>query len=154
MILVKSLYPETKCTPGRAIDMLDIHGHERLGLNSACDWGVSDPLAVPKTLEMKKREHLASRDRQRGFREPQEVPKPVAQFQGVTQNPMNLTKNKWYLVIGFLMLLAGIFLVVAAFASEGRPAGPIPWLKLGPVGLMSLVGGIGLLFLPAKIKLK
>jgi hypothetical protein len=67
---------------------------------------------------------------------------------------MNLTKNKWYLVIGILMLLAGIFLVVAAFASEGRPAGPIPWLKLGPVGLMSIVGGIGLLFLPAKIKLK
>jgi hypothetical protein len=52
------------------------------------------------------------------------------------------------------MLIAGMVLVVAAFASEGRPAGSIPWLKLGPVGLMSLVGGIGLLFLPAKIKLK
>jgi len=27
-------------------------------MNSACDWGVSDPLAVPKTaLEMKKRGH-------------------------------------------------------------------------------------------------
>jgi uncharacterized protein len=30
-------------------------------MNSACDWGVSDPLAVPKTaLEMKKRGHLAN----------------------------------------------------------------------------------------------
>jgi len=28
-------------------------------MNSACDWVVSDPLAVPKTaLEMKKRGHL------------------------------------------------------------------------------------------------
>ena len=56
-----TLYPETKCTPARAIDILETYGNERLWLNSACDWGVSDPLAVPKTaLEMKKRGHLAS----------------------------------------------------------------------------------------------
>src|ERR1019366_649759 len=56
-----TLYPETKCTPARAIDILEIYGHERLWLNSACDWGVSDPLAVPKTaLEMRKRGHLAA----------------------------------------------------------------------------------------------
>jgi hypothetical protein len=56
-----TLYPETKCTPTRAIDILEICGSERLWLNSACDWGVSDPLAVPKTaLEMKKRGHHAS----------------------------------------------------------------------------------------------
>lgn len=55
-----TLYPETKCTPARAIDVLESYGQERLWLNSACDWGVSDPLAVPKTaLEMKKRGHLA-----------------------------------------------------------------------------------------------
>jgi hypothetical protein len=55
-----TLYPETKCTPARAIDILETYGGERLWLNSACDWGVSDPLAVPKTaLEMKKRGHLA-----------------------------------------------------------------------------------------------
>jgi uncharacterized protein len=55
-----TLYPETKCTPARAIDILETFGRERLLLNSACDWGVSDPLAVPKTaLEMKKRGHLA-----------------------------------------------------------------------------------------------
>ena len=41
--------------------MLETYGRERLWLNSACDWGVSDPLAVPKTaLEMKKRGHLAA----------------------------------------------------------------------------------------------
>ena len=55
-----TLYPETKCTPARVIDILEAYGHERLWLNSACDWGVSDPLAVPKTaLEMKRRGHLA-----------------------------------------------------------------------------------------------
>jgi hypothetical protein len=67
---------------------------------------------------------------------------------------MNLTKNKWYLALGILLLLSGIFLIAMAFAAEGRPAGPIPWLKLGPFGLMCFVGGIGFLFLPAKIKLK
>ena len=56
-----TLYPETKCTPARAIDILEIYGNERLWLNSACDWGVSDPLAVPKTaLEMKRRGHLTT----------------------------------------------------------------------------------------------
>ena len=56
-----TLYPETKCTPARAIDILETFGSERLWMNSACDWGVSDPLAVPKTaLEMKRRGHAAS----------------------------------------------------------------------------------------------
>jgi len=56
-----TLYPETKCTPARAIDILETYGNERLWLNSACDWGASDPLAVPKTaLEMKRRGHRAA----------------------------------------------------------------------------------------------
>ncbi len=55
-----TLYPETKCTPARAIDILETYGSEKIWMNSACDWGVSDPLAVPKTaLEMKRRGHLA-----------------------------------------------------------------------------------------------
>jgi predicted metal-dependent TIM-barrel fold hydrolase len=53
-----TLYPESKCTSPRAIDMLEIYGSERLWLNCACDWGNSDPLAVPKTaMEMRKRGH-------------------------------------------------------------------------------------------------
>ena len=67
---------------------------------------------------------------------------------------MNLTKNKWYLAFGVGLLLSGIFLITRAFAAERHPAGPIPWLKLGPVGLMCFVGGVAFLFLPAKIKLK
>jgi predicted metal-dependent TIM-barrel fold hydrolase len=51
-----TLYPESKCSPHRAIDMLEHRKAERIWMNSACDWGVSDPLAVPKTmLEMKRR---------------------------------------------------------------------------------------------------
>ncbi|MDG2123290.1 MAG: TatD family hydrolase [Verrucomicrobiales bacterium] len=51
-----TLYPESKCTPNRAIDLLELFGTERIWMNSACDWGVSDPLAVPKTvLEMRRR---------------------------------------------------------------------------------------------------
>jgi len=67
---------------------------------------------------------------------------------------LNLTKNKWYRVLGVLLLLGGIFLVVKAFGAEGHPAGQFPWLKLGPVGLMSVIGGVAFLFLPANIKLK
>src|SRR5262245_38794871 len=55
-----TLYPESKCSPPRAIDIVEVYGNEHLWLNSACDWGISDSLAVPKTaLEMKKRGHAA-----------------------------------------------------------------------------------------------
>ena len=55
-----TLYPDSKCTSARAIDMVDRYGAERLWVNSACDWGVSVPLAVPRTaLEMRKRGHTA-----------------------------------------------------------------------------------------------
>ena len=51
-----TLYPESKCTAARAADILETYGHERLWMNSACDWGVSVPLAVPyAALEMRKR---------------------------------------------------------------------------------------------------
>ncbi len=51
-----TLYPDSKCSCPRAIDILDVYGSERLWMNSACDWGVSVPLSVPYTaLEMRKR---------------------------------------------------------------------------------------------------
>lgn len=51
-----TIYPESKSTPPRAVDILEMNGSERIWLNSACDWGVSDPLAVPKTaIEMRRR---------------------------------------------------------------------------------------------------
>jgi len=53
-----TLYPDTKCTPQRAADIIEMYGTERLWINSAGDWGPSDPLAVPKCrLEMQRRGH-------------------------------------------------------------------------------------------------
>jgi predicted metal-dependent TIM-barrel fold hydrolase len=53
-----TLYPETKCTPQRAADIFEMHGTNRIWINSAGDWGPSDPLAVPKAqLEMARRGH-------------------------------------------------------------------------------------------------
>jgi hypothetical protein len=55
-----TLYPESKCTAARAADMVEMYGSERLWMNSACDWGVSVPLAVPRAaLEMRQRGHSA-----------------------------------------------------------------------------------------------
>lgn len=53
-----TLYPESKCTHPRAVDVVEEFGAERLWIDSACDWGVSDPLAAPKlALEMRRRGH-------------------------------------------------------------------------------------------------
>lgn len=53
-----TLYPTTKCTPARAADMIEMVGTERIMVNSAGDWGKSDPLAVPEFIqEMKRRGH-------------------------------------------------------------------------------------------------
>jgi len=53
-----TLYPESKCTAQRAADIIEMYGNERLWINSAGDWGHSDPLAVPKAcLELAHRGH-------------------------------------------------------------------------------------------------
>lgn len=53
-----TLYPVTKCTPQRAADMVEMFGTECTCVNSAGDWGPSDPLAVPEfMLEMRRRGH-------------------------------------------------------------------------------------------------
>jgi hypothetical protein len=65
-----------------------------------------------------------------------------------------MTKNKIYRALGFVMVPLGLFLTVMALKSQGQPAGGFPWVKFGPVGLMLIIGGIGLLFLPNKIKFK
>ena len=65
-----------------------------------------------------------------------------------------MTNNKIYRVLGFVMVPLGFFLTIMALKLQGQAAGGFPWIKLGPVGLMSIIGGIGLLFLPDKIKFK
>ena len=56
-----TLYPDTKMTPQRATDVIEMYGSERIWMNSAGDWGCSDPLAVPKArIEMSRRGHHMS----------------------------------------------------------------------------------------------
>jgi len=76
-----TLYPESKCSPARAIDMVEVYGTERLWMNCACDWGVSDPLAVPKTaLEMKKRGHGEGEIERLVLRNPRDFLSQCAKF--------------------------------------------------------------------------
>ena len=53
-----TLYPVSKCTPQRAADMLETYGHERLCVNAAADWGVSDPFNLHRcVLDYRSRGH-------------------------------------------------------------------------------------------------
>lgn len=47
-----SIYPQTKMGSERMSALVESFGPERLIVNSACDWGVSDPLAVAKTARL------------------------------------------------------------------------------------------------------
>ena len=48
-----TVYPNTKLSPFRAVNILKKFGTDRILINSSADWGISDPLSVPKTaLEM------------------------------------------------------------------------------------------------------
>lgn len=50
-----SVYPVTKLSPDRVINIVNQHGSDKIMVNSAADWGVSDPLSVPLTArEMRK----------------------------------------------------------------------------------------------------
>jgi predicted metal-dependent TIM-barrel fold hydrolase len=45
-----SIYPNTKMDEYRMVRILEQQGTDRILVNSACDWGVSDPLKIPKTV--------------------------------------------------------------------------------------------------------
>jgi predicted metal-dependent TIM-barrel fold hydrolase len=53
-----TLYPQTKVSAQRAADMIERFGIERICVAGACDWGPSDPIAVPRfIMEMRRRRH-------------------------------------------------------------------------------------------------
>jgi len=53
-----TLYPQTKVSPQRALDIIETYGPKRICVASACDWGPSVPVAVPQfMLEMRRRRH-------------------------------------------------------------------------------------------------
>jgi len=47
-----SVYPSTKMGSERMVALLQQYGGERIIVNSACDWGISEPLAVAKTATL------------------------------------------------------------------------------------------------------
>ncbi len=49
-----TIYPFTKMGNERMAEIVKSYGTERIMINSAADWGISDPLAVPKTAALMK----------------------------------------------------------------------------------------------------
>jgi uncharacterized protein len=47
-----SIYPGTKMGNERMSEIVRQYGAERIIVDSACDWGISEPLAVPKTAAL------------------------------------------------------------------------------------------------------
>ena len=50
-----TVYPETKLTPERFVNLYFDFGSDRMLLNSSADWGKADPLSVPKTAALLER---------------------------------------------------------------------------------------------------
>jgi len=53
-----SIYPHTKMSSERMVAIVQQYGPERILVNSAADWGISDPLSVPKTAALMKEKGL------------------------------------------------------------------------------------------------
>ncbi|MBL7734940.1 MAG: TatD family hydrolase [Chitinophagaceae bacterium] len=49
-----TIYPFTKMGNERMVEIVKQYGPERIMINSAADWGISDPMAVPKTAALMK----------------------------------------------------------------------------------------------------
>jgi predicted metal-dependent TIM-barrel fold hydrolase len=47
-----TIYPHTKMGPERMAEVARQYGPERIFVDSSADWGVSDPLAVPRTAQI------------------------------------------------------------------------------------------------------
>ncbi len=47
-----TIYPNTKMGNERMVDIVRRYGSEQIFIDSAADWGISDPLAVPKTARL------------------------------------------------------------------------------------------------------
>ncbi|WP_242919976.1 TatD family hydrolase [Pontibacter liquoris] len=47
-----TIYPNSKMGNERMVEIVKQYGTERIIVNSSCDWGISDPLSVPKTAAL------------------------------------------------------------------------------------------------------
>ncbi len=57
-----TLYPQTKMGHERMVEVVRQYGSERIIVDSSADWGVSDPMAVPKTANLMAERGIAEED--------------------------------------------------------------------------------------------
>ncbi len=57
-----TLYPQTKMGNERMVEVVRQYGSDRIFVDSSADWGVSDPLAVPKTARLMLERGIAAKD--------------------------------------------------------------------------------------------
>lgn len=60
-----TIYPKTKMGNERMVEIVRAYGAERVLVDSSADWGVSDPLAVPKTAKLMLQRGIAPADVER-----------------------------------------------------------------------------------------
>lgn len=57
-----TIYPKTKMGSERMVEIVKQYGSDRIIVDSSADWGVSDPLSVPKTANLMKERGIAEAD--------------------------------------------------------------------------------------------
>ncbi|MGI9521656.1 MAG: TatD family hydrolase [Hyphomicrobiaceae bacterium] len=57
-----SIYPSTKMGNVRMVEILREYGAERIIVDSACDWGISEPLGVAKTAKLALERGISAED--------------------------------------------------------------------------------------------
>jgi len=57
-----TIYPKTKMGKERMVEIARQYGSERIIVDSSADWGVSDPLAVPKVASLMLERGIAEHD--------------------------------------------------------------------------------------------
>ena len=53
-----TIYPNTKMDEQRMAALVKKYGSDRIIVNSAADWGISDPLKVPKTITVMRQQGI------------------------------------------------------------------------------------------------
>lgn len=57
-----TIYPRSKMDADRMVELVKKYGSDRIIVNSSADWGVSNPLAVPYTAELMKKEGVSEEE--------------------------------------------------------------------------------------------
>ncbi|MEM9328760.1 MAG: TatD family hydrolase, partial [Bacteroidota bacterium] len=57
-----TIYPHSKMGNERMVEIVKQYGSERIMVNSSADWGISDPLSVPKTAALMREKGVPESD--------------------------------------------------------------------------------------------